>query len=142
MGELFRIRWILNLEFTNFVLIQLGAVIALQFKGLQLYGLNTGYWNASAQFKGLNQRIRRIINLTLFEFRWSIILCYTYKLRRKEIGINTKILCTFYTLGTASPTLNNQISRRIGGVYWERFTINQGLISNFGGFQLLRLKKQ
>ena len=41
-------RCMLNLEFTNFVLVQLGAVITLHFKGLQLYGLNTGYWNASA----------------------------------------------------------------------------------------------
>ena len=48
MGELFMVRWMLDLEFTNFVLVQLGAVIALQFKGLQLYGLNTGCWNASA----------------------------------------------------------------------------------------------
>ena len=50
-------RCMLNLEFTNFVLVQLGAVITLHFKGLQLYGLNTGYWNASAQFKGLSKEL-------------------------------------------------------------------------------------
>ena len=38
----------MDLEFTKVGFVQLGAVIALQFKGLQLYGLNNGCWNASA----------------------------------------------------------------------------------------------
>ena len=66
-----------------------------------------GYGNWLLSLVALNSRHRARNVLTLFEFRWSIILCYTYKLIREEIGINTKILCTFYTLGTANPTLNN-----------------------------------